>query len=198
MRRYRDFVTRVVCCYSTETESEAGDEVRDQELIELLPAEGPASARRNAARRNATSRGQPRGAGTSSHVGPVGRGAGSDASDEYCNTSSDEEEDESSSGAMMRPAAGYGQAAGAETSPVRALLALGFGFALHVLRTARAVGRRSASCAGCTSVHSGAAARWRWRCRTQLAKREVERLQAALLLRRLRFPLPRLAAIRKR
>ena len=121
MRRYRDFVTRVVCCYSTETESEAGDEVRDQELIELLPAEGPASARRSAVLRSAASRGQPRGAATSSQSGPVGRGAGSDASDEYCDTSSDEEEDESSGGAMMRPAAGYGQAAGAETSPVRAL-----------------------------------------------------------------------------
>ena len=114
MRRYRDFVTRVVCCYSTETESEAGDEGRDQELIELLPAEGPASARsRDAPRRGVPSRGQLRGAASSSLGGP-------DASDQYRDTSSDEDEDESRSSAMMRPAAGHGQAAGADTSPVRA------------------------------------------------------------------------------
>jgi hypothetical protein len=119
MHRYRDFVTRVVCCYSTETESEAGDEGRDQELIELLPAEGPASSRRSAIRHNTVSRSQPPGATTSSQGGPVGR-FGSDASDEYCDTSSDEEEDESRSGAIMRPASGHGQAAGADFSPVRA------------------------------------------------------------------------------
>ena len=122
MRRYRDFVTRVVCCYSTETESEAGDETRDQELIELLPAEGPASARsRDAARRNVPSRGQLRGAAASSQ-GPAGRGP--DGSDEYRDTSSDEDDDEARGGAMMRPAAGHGQAAGADASPVRAALGL--------------------------------------------------------------------------
>ena len=98
MRRYRDFVTRVVCCYSTETESEAGDEGRDQELIELLPAEGPASARsRDAARRGVPSRGQLRGAAAASLGGP-------DASDEYRDTSSEDDEDEQR-GAMMCPAA---------------------------------------------------------------------------------------------
>ena len=40
--RYRDFVTRFVCCYSTETASQPGDDAaREQELAELLPpAEG--------------------------------------------------------------------------------------------------------------------------------------------------------------
>jgi hypothetical protein len=115
-------VTRVVCCYSTETESEAGDSARDQELVELLPAEGgtgtarAAPARsRSAARGRAPSGGELRGAAALGH-------GGSDASDEYCDTSSDEdgEDDDAARGAMMQPAAPPPRRADAEGgSPVR-------------------------------------------------------------------------------
>ena len=116
-------MTKVVCCYGTETESEAGDSAREQDLVELLPAEGgisrSAPARgRSHARGRVPSRGELRGTATT----PSG---GLDADDEYSDTTSDEDEgDDASRGAMMRPAAPLRSTAADDDggSPVRLLV----------------------------------------------------------------------------
>ncbi len=128
-------MTRVVCCYSTETESEAGDSARDQELVELLPAEGgTGTARAAPARSRSAARGRAPSGGELRGGAAVGHG-GSDASDEYCDTSSDEDggEDEAARGAMMQPAAHPRRADAESGSPVRARALIG---CLGVLRGA--------------------------------------------------------------
>ena len=98
-------MTRVVCCYSTETESEAGDSARDQELVELLPAEGGIS-RATAPRARAQARSRALSGGDLRGAAAFGGAAGVEADDEYCDTSSDEDDGEDASrGAMMCPAA---------------------------------------------------------------------------------------------
>jgi hypothetical protein len=120
-RRYRDFVTRVVCCYSTDTSSEAGDATQlEQELAELLaaPEEGGGadddSDGGESARGRRGARGRQRGAAR-------GAPCDDDGDDASCCAHSALEE---ASGALMRPVSTPPPPGAAEgtlqESPVRA------------------------------------------------------------------------------
>lgn len=107
-------MTRVVCCYSTETESECGDySLHEQELVELLPADGRSNGGR------AALRGRAPGGGCELRTGEASARGGDD-DDDYRDTSSEDESDATFDGAMMRPAAAPRRAEGDDSaSPVR-------------------------------------------------------------------------------